>query len=119
MTTPVQPETPIQRCLREMREKIKRIEESGIPTAQNMAMALRHQMIELTSLVNDLQASAAAKRMTGEAEQLKPQVDVMETPLFQHAAAKAAPSAEDLERRMQQAHWREADHTNDREDHAA
>ena len=116
--TPVQPETPMQRCLRQMREKIKRIEEAGVPWAATLAMDLRHQMIELVSLINDVQGTAASKRMTGEAEQIKPQASIDETPLFALAAAprlEVARSAEELER-MERTLHRVGDHSLDSEE---
>lgn len=113
------PESPIRRSLSEMREIIKRLEALGIPAVSRLLMDLRHQMIDLTTRLNEQDSDAAAKRMIGEAEQLKPQAPIEETPLFAHASAYAAPNAEELEQRMQLAHWREGDHTLDREEHAA
>lgn len=112
-------ETPLQACLKKMRGQIAKIEAHPIEAVRRDAMELRHQMIELTSLINALQTTAAARRMTGDAEPLKPQAPIEETPLFVAAAAKAAPSADDLERRILQAHWREADHTQDPQEEAA
>lgn len=118
MSAPTQPETPIQRSMREMRAIIKRLEDLGQPMVQRLAMDLRHQMIDLAARLNEIEVTSAARRMTGEAEPLKPQAAVEETPLFARAAMIAAPSAEQLER-IDQAHWREGDHTQDREETAA
>lgn len=107
-------ETPIQACLGKMRRKIAQIEAHPVEAIRRDAMELRHFMIELVSLVNGLETTAAARRMIGEAEPLKPQEPVDDTPLFvAAAAAKAAPPPEALERRMLAAHWREGDHTQD------
>lgn len=106
-------ETPLQGCLKRMRSQIAKIEAHPVEAVRRDAMELRHQMIELVSLINALQTTAAARRMTGEAEPLKPQAPIDDTPLFVAAAAKAAPTAEDLERRILQARWREGDHTQD------
>lgn len=116
MSQPVQPETPIQRSMREMRATIKRLESLGNATVNSIALELRHQMIDLTARVNEMAVNAAARRMTGDAEQLKPQAAIEETPLFARVAMSETPSAEDIERKMLQAHWREGDHTQDREE---
>lgn len=107
------PETPMQACLRKMRGQIARIEAHPVEAVRRDAMELRHQMIELVSLINGLQTTAAARRMTGEAEPLKPQAPIEDTPLFVAAAAQSAPSADQLQKRILQAHWREGDHTQD------
>jgi hypothetical protein len=114
MSQPVQPETPIQRSLREMRATIKRLESLGNATVNRLALELRHHMIDLTARVNEMAVNAAARRMTGDADPLKPQAAIEETPLFSRVAMIAPPSAEELAR-IDQAHWREGDHTQDRE----
>lgn len=114
MSAPTHPETPIQRSLREMRATIKSLEALGNANVNRLALELRHQMIDLTARVNEMAVNAAARRMTGDAEPLRPQAAIEETPLFARAAMIAAPSAEELAR-IDQAHWREGDHTQDRE----
>lgn len=112
-------ETPIRKLLSEMRATIKRLEELGIPVVERLAMDLRHQMIDLTARLNEQDASAAARRMTGAEAPLTMQAPVDDTPLFAHAASSTAPDADVLERRMMQAHWREGDHTLDSEEDAS
>lgn len=118
-THTAEPENPVRRSLSEMRAIIARLEALRIPVVERMMLELRHQMIDLTARLNEMEVNAAAKRMTGEAEPLKPQASIADTPLFAHASAHAALSADELEARMQRAHWREGDHTLDREEQAA
>lgn len=114
------PETAMQACLRKMREKIAVIEGCGNPGIQRQAMDLRHQMIELVSLVNGLEGDIAAARMVGRAEPLKAQRPVDELPIFTlvtkpegHALSVAEIEA------MEAFRHREGDHTQDREELAA
>lgn len=101
-----------------IRSELSRLEGLELPVVTRITTSIRVTMMDLASRVTELETNEAARRMCGDAPPLQAQAPLDELPIFARATSEGHVLTADEIEAMQQARWREGDHTQDQEEAA-